>query len=198
MNLRQKAEYQSRKGEVGRGKDVTSAFALPPSHFDIPPSPFTLYRVLLAILLAWQGPAWAALTLTTDNRSLFFGVMSLDESKELAQFGSYHNEITCSSSNGQTWYLKVQVLDPLRAGGEVMPPGQLEWQMETPDGIGSLSHPNDYAPMTVMPQLVYISGPNEAAGANIRLRFKYRMTVPEAQISGVYQATIRFTLNEVL
>lgn len=153
---------------------------------------------IVAILLAWQGPAWAGLTLTTDHRSLVFGLMQLGESKELAQFGTYHNELTCTSTNGQTWYLKIQVLQPLSNGAETMPAERMEWQAETPEGIGTLQNPNHYTPFSVMPQLVYLSGPNEAGGGTIHLRLKYRLTVPEDQISGAYQATMRFTLTEVL
>ena len=153
---------------------------------------------IAAIMLAWQGPAWAGLTLTTDNRSLFFGAMQLGESKELAQFGSYHNELTCASTSGLTWYLKVQVLQPLSAGVEAIPAEQMEWQAETPEGIGTLTTPNQYTPFSVMPQLVYMSGPSEAGGGTIHLRLKYRLTIPEEQVSGAYQATVRFTLTEVL
>jgi hypothetical protein len=46
--------------------------------------------------------------------------------------------------------------------------------------------------------LVYISGPAEAGGAPVRLRVRYRLRIPEAQASGVYTTTIRFTLSEVL
>ncbi len=155
--------------------------------------------LLLGLLVAGlAAPVWAGLSLSTDNRSLFFGVMQLGETKELAQFGSSHNSITCSSTNNRAWYLKVQVLQPLSAGGRMIPLEQFQWQLVSTTGVGTLAWPYQYVPLTPSPMLVYTSGANEASGTAVTLRFKYSLTIPETQASGIYQTTIRFTLAELL
>lgn len=155
---------------------------------------------LLLILIAGvdAAPACAAVTLSSDQRPLFFGLMQAGESKELAQSGAYHNQITCTSANGRIWYLKVHLLEPLTAGGQMIPSDHLQWQVADTNGHGGLQHTHQFTPFQITPDLVYISGANEASGAPIQLQFKYRLQIPETQLSGVYHTTIRFTLTEVL
>ncbi len=154
--------------------------------------------MLMLLVMGFVTPVWAGLALSTDNRSLFFGLMQLGETKELAQFGSYHNQLTCSSTNNRLWYLKVQLLQPLSAGDEAIPVENFQWQMSYTNGTGTVANPFQYTPFRLTPALIYTSGANEAAGASIKLQFKYSLKIPDAQISGAYQTTIRFTLTEVL
>ena len=160
-------------------------------------------RGLAALLACWAmlqgtGPAWAALELSTDQRPLTFGVMQLDESKELAQLGAYHNEITCTSTNGHSWYLKISALQPLTSGPDTIPLDNFQWQLAWTSGLGTAPAPYQMTPFSLSPSLVYVSGPNEAQGEAIRVQLKYLLAIPEAQASGAYQTTIQFTLTEIL
>ena len=152
--------------------------------------------MLLALPLA--APASAAVTLSTDFRPIAFGVMQLDQEQVLAQFGTYHNELTCTSSDGRAWYLKIQVLQPLSSGAATIPLERFEWDVIDVTGRGTLPHGHAFTPFSLTPDLVYMSGPDEAGGAPVRLRFRYRLRIPEQQPSGIYQTTIRFTFTELL
>jgi len=151
---------------------------------------------VLAALVA--APAEAALELSTDHRALAFGLMKPGEEKVLAQSGTSHNEITCSSTNGNAWYLKISVLAPLTAGGEEIPLERFQWQVSRVDGAGSVVSQSHFRPFSLFPDTVYLSAPGEANGARVRLQFRYSLQVPETQTAGSYHTTIRFTLTEVL
>ena len=158
-------------------------------------------RAAIALLVAFglaTPPAWAALQITSDHRAIFFGLMKLDESKELAQSGSYHNEITCISTNGRQWQLKISLLQPLVGGGEEIAMENFEWQLAATTGHGNPAQPYRFVPFSLMPELVYMSATDEAEGTPVRFQFKYRLKIPELQVSGTYQTTIRITVTEML
>ncbi len=160
---------------------------------------FLVYGLWSMVLCLVCSPlSFANLQLTTDQRQLFFGVMQVGESKELAQSGTYHNQITCSSTNGRMWYVKVNVLQPLSSGGRNIPLENFQWQVSASGGAGSIAHPHEWRPFSLMPDTVYISSPTEQAGATVQLQFKYSLQIPDSQVAGIYQTTIRFTLTEAL
>ena len=152
----------------------------------------------LLVLAALIPPAFAAMEFSTDHRSLFFGLMQPGEEKILAQSGSFHTEVTCTSTSGMTWYLKVSLLQPMTSGGESIPLEGFGWQVTRSDGTGTVVSPNEFRNFSTTPDLVYISGPGDADGRPVRLQFRYQLKLPEAQVSGAYHANIRFTLTEVL
>jgi hypothetical protein len=143
-------------------------------------------------------PAFAALELSTDHRSLVFGLMQPGDEKTLAQSGGFHTEVTCTSTGGMTWYLKISLLQPLTSGGESIPLEHFGWQVTRTDGNGTVVTRNEFRSFSLTPDLVYISGPGEADGRLVRLQFRYLLKLPEAQVGGAYQANVRFTLTEVL
>lgn len=143
-------------------------------------------------------PVPAALQLSTDHRSIFFGIMQLGEEKTLAHSGTHHNEVTVSSDGGRLWYLKISVIQPLTSGANHIPLDAFAWQVTNSTGNGTLTQGGEPRPFQLTPDLVYISGPNETGGSPVQLHFRWRLKVPEAQASGVYSTTIRFTLSEVL
>lgn len=152
-------------------------------------------------LMALQGISEAALSLTTDHRPISFGVMELEEQKTLAQSGTYHNQITCTSTNGQPWYLKISVLTPfasVSSPGEMIPLEQLTWRVVWTNGKGIVAAPHEFTPFSSAPQLVYMSHPDEASGQPVSLQLTYALQVPEVQVSGIYQTTIRLTFTELL
>jgi hypothetical protein len=124
--------------------------------------------------------------------------MQLEEEKTLSQQGSYHHQVTCSSTNSRLWYLKVHLVQPLTAGSETIPLDQFRWEAVTTNGRGNLAHPNQFTPFTLIPDTVYISGSDEASGTAITFQFRYQLKIPAAQMSGIYSTTIRYTLAEVL
>lgn len=155
----------------------------------------TLTLLVLAIL---PLASYASIEISTDHRPLTFSVMQLGEEKELAQVGAYHNQVTCSSTNGITWYLKISVLQPLTSGQDSIPLENFKWQLVWTNGTGSIASHYQFKPFSLFPDIVYMSGPNEAAGNTINFQFKYYLKIPDAQINGVYSTTIRYTLTEIL
>lgn len=154
--------------------------------------------VTLILVLSLSFSASAAIEISTDHRSLFFGLMQLGEEKELTQLGIYHNQITCSSTNGNSWYLKISLLKPLTSGEETIPFEDFKWQLVWTNGKGTVVNPYQFKEFSLVPDLVYISGADEAGGSSINFQFKYYLKIPEVQTSGVYNTTIRFTLTEIL
>lgn len=154
--------------------------------------------IFVIFFLCGAGAAYSGIAISTDHRSIFFGLMESGQEKELAEFGTYHNQITCSSTNGYAWYLKISVLGPLASGAEMIPLENFKWKLAFTDGVGTVPNLYEYKAFNVFPELVYISGPDEATGRSVRFQFKYNLSVPEIQVSGNYNTRIRFTLTEVL
>jgi len=151
-----------------------------------------------ALALSVAPAAHAALELSTDNLPVAFGLMELEQERVLAERGDYHSEITCRSTNEQAWNLKISVLGPLSSGAETIPLENFGWQLSRTSGNGTTVGTSQFTPFSLFPELVYMSGPNEASGASVRLQFRYRLKIPERQVSGSYNTTIRFTLTEIL
>ena len=154
--------------------------------------------LVFAAALAAAGPAWAGLTFSTDNRPLVFGVMDIGEERELVQGGAYHNQLTCSSTNGRAWYLKVSLLTPMTSGSDALPADAMQWQVVRASGTGTVPYLHQWHPFSLQPETVYLGSADEAAGRPVQIELKYQLNIPEIQVSGSYQATIRFTLTEVL
>ncbi|MBI3322035.1 MAG: hypothetical protein HYZ91_07205 [Candidatus Omnitrophica bacterium] len=159
-----------------------------------------LREALLASLLVWSAPCSVedALEIATDHRQVAFGRMQLGEEKVLAQFASSHNRVICASTNGQTWYLKISVIQPLASGAETIPLEALTWQLASTSGHGTVVNGHAFSPFRLIPETVYISGPGEADGVSVSFDFRYALTIPTQQLSGIYQTTVRFTFTELL
>ena len=164
------------------------------SAFRIPHSAFSL---LVGVFLL-ASSVEAAIEITTDGRSLFFGLMQTGEEKTLAEAGAFHNQVTVTTTSGRSWYLKISLLRPLSSGADLMPPETLQWQLTRTDGTGTEVNRGQFRSFSLAPELVYISGSDEVDGRPVRLQFRYLLRVPQAQVSGVYSTSIRFTLTEVL
>jgi hypothetical protein len=159
-----------------------------------------MFRIIFLIILFLNisYDAWSTFGISTDNRAVDFGQMKLEEKKELAYLGGYHNEITCTSSNQNIWYLKVHLLKPLSSGANTIPLSCFKWQLFWTDGKGTITNSYRFRDFSVSPELTYISGPGDSSGTAIHLRFKYYLKIPEAQAQGIYNTVIRFTLTEIL
>lgn len=154
---------------------------------------FTIVILFLSVSLSW-----ASFGISTDNRSVDFGQMKLEEEKELRYLGDYHNEITCTSSNQRTWYLKVNLLMPLTSGADTISLDNFKWQLVWNDGRGTMANPYRFKEFSLSPELIYICGPGDSQGNAIHLRFKYYLKIPQAQAQGIYITVVRFTLTEIL
>lgn len=153
---------------------------------------------LIALLLNLPSFAYAGLELSVDRNPLSFGLMELTEEKELARYGGYEHEVTASSTNGNTWYLKINILRPLTSAEDTIPLEYFKWQATTLNGSGALARPYQFNEFSLFPELVYTSSVDENSGTEVTLQFKYRLKIPEVQIRGSYTTVIRFTLTEVL
>ena len=154
--------------------------------------------MIVFILLGLQSRGYAGLEISTDKRVVSFGLMHLDEEKELAQYGGYQNEIICRSTNGNTWHLKISLLRPLASIQDSIPLECFKWQLVWKDGNGIAAYPYEFKEFSLFPELVYTSAPQEDNGKLVRLQFKYYLRIPEAQTRGSYNTVIRFTISEVL
>lgn len=160
---------------------------------------FAALLLIVPFLVVSRASAlYAALSLSTDHRPVAFGRMQLGEEKTLADFGGFHNEITCISTNGRGWFLKVNVLQPLVSGANAIPVERFQWHLVSTTGHGNIPFYAQFVPFSLFPESVYLSAPDETSGVPVAFRFKYQLQVPEEQASGIYQTTVRFTLTEIL
>ena len=157
-----------------------------------------LFLLVIITLSCCLLTAEAAIEIMSDHRQVSFGSMQLGEEKTLAQFGSYQNQITCSSNSNRPWYLKIHVLQPLASGRDTIPLDRFKWRVTSTNGHGTVAHAHEFIPFALPPDVVYISDGSEASGVPVFLQFTYQLELPEAQVSGVYHTTIRFTLTELL
>ena len=145
------------------------------------------------------GHACSGLTLTLDNNHLEFGKMNIGEWKEISKEGSYHNEVVCSSTNGKTWYLKINLLIPFSSDKNVISEENLKWKVEEViGGNGVIFNEDRFNNFSVIPQTVYTSGPSDNNSADVQIRFSYGLLVPENQINGNYSTLVRYTMTEAL
>lgn len=143
--------------------------------------------------------AWAVFSLSVDSQPLSFDVMDPGQTKELISQGNYHNEVTCQSTNGTTWYLKIHVTSPFTSGSGTIPLENFQWMLsEVQNGTGSSQNIGVYNAFTTSPALVYISGSSDNSGNQVKARFKYQLILPANQTSGVYSTIVRYTLTETL
>ena len=142
--------------------------------------------------------AYALFEVEVDAYSIDFGFMNISESKELQEKGLYHNEVSCKSDNTRAWYLKVQALGPLKSGEDYIPYENFSWKaIEALNGDGAIYNKDMYNAFSDIPALVYSSGPNDPKGSEVKLRFKYSLSIPKNQVAGNYRTVIRYTMTEM-
>ncbi len=144
--------------------------------------------------------AHAAISMTLDRNMLDFRTVNPGSSTELADQGDYHNEVTCSSTNNKTWYLKAHLVRPFTSGANIIPSENFKWIVASVgSGKGTLANTiNMPTPFTTTSSIIYTSGDLDNNGTEIKLKFRYLLVVPKNQIAGAYDAVIRLTMNELL
>lgn len=160
---------------------------------------FIILFVSLALTLAGHS-AQATLSMDIDVNNLDFRIMDPGQTYELADKGTYHNEVSCSSTNNRTWYLYAQAIRPFTSGIRTIPIENFKWMVvSVGDGKGTLlNNVNIANPFTLTPGLIYTSDSLDNTGTVIRIRFRYVLTIPKNQVAGAYDSVVRFTMNEVL
>lgn len=161
---------------------------------------FVLIITIAAISLVATHNVYASLTIDIDRNLLDFRAIDPGDSMEIADQGTYHNEITCTSTNNQTWYLKARLIRPLTYGTYTIPNENFRWiVVSIGDGKGTLYNNLNVAnPFTDMSQTIYTSADTDNTGTAVKIRFRYVVTIPKNQVAGPYDAVIRLTMNEYL
>jgi hypothetical protein len=143
--------------------------------------------------------AHATFEMSVDRPFVDFGFMDIGEFKELMEQGSYHNEVTCTSDNGNTWYLKLHLLAPLRSGTDEIQTTNFKWKIvEIVNGTGYPANENNFNNFSTAPLVAYTSSPGDSGGTAVGIRFTYGLQVPQTQITGNYQCVMRYTFTETL
>lgn len=158
-----------------------------------------IYFVLMIIFIS-SGTAVAGITMTLDRDLVDFRMMENGETREISDQGVYHNQLTCTSTNNKTWYVKVNMVRPFTAGNRTIPNQYFQWKVvDVINGKGvvnnNINQPNSF---TDSQGLVYTSAPLDNTGTEISLRFRYILAIPRNQAAGNYFATIRWTMTELL
>jgi len=158
------------------------------------------FAVVMMVLLVWTGAAHAALTMTLDRQQLDFRSGNPGDTIELADQGVYHNVVTCTSTNRITWYLKAHLVRPFTCGMYTIPNENFKWMcVSMGQGNGTVFNRINIAnPFTVTPGLVYTSDSTDNNGKEVKLQFRYLLTIPKNAVAGSYDSVVRWTMLEIL
>lgn len=160
-----------------------------------------LFIATVFLNIAIFGPYSEAATfeITVDKAFIDFGFMEIGEFKEIKEQGDYHNEVTCKSDRGQTWYLKIHLVAPLQSGASEMPSANFKWKViDVINGTGYAKNKNEFNSFSTAPMAVYTSSPEDNQGREVKIRFTYGLEIPQTQITGNYQCIMRYTFTETL
>jgi len=159
-----------------------------------------IFYILCVVMLLCAGSSDAALQMTLDYNMIDFGAMNTGESKEVTIKGAYHNQLTCSSTNNMTWYLKAQVVKPFSFMQYTIPEENFKWTVVSVGaGKGIVNGGVNFTfPFSRTPVLIYTSDPDDNTGTAIDIAFRYSLQVPDNQVAGNYNATVRFIMIETL
>ena len=160
---------------------------------------FLIVVIFVAGIIFIHKPVYAVFELIADNSIIDFGFMNISENKHLKEKGSYHNQITCTSDNDNTWYLKIHLAEPFNSGSAYIPYESFQWRVTSvANGSGIVYNENEFRPFLDIPVAVYTSGPNDNSGTEVSIRFDYQLSIPKNQLPGNYRSAVRYTLSELL
>jgi len=149
-------------------------------------------------LLVAPTIAYAAISMSLDKNMLDFRTMNPGETREVADQGDYHNQITCSSTNSRTWYVKAHMIRPFTSRQFTMPSEALKWMVvSVGDGKGTIyNNLHTQNPFSTMPSTIYTSSDLDNTGTEVKIQLRYVLAVPKNQVAGNYDAIIRLTMAE--
>ncbi len=132
--------------------------------------------------------------LSIDNDHLDFGLIKPGKTVQLYP-GRHYNQVAAVSNNGNIWYLKMAVTSGIQGTkGDNIPNDRLKWRVTSVDGDGVAV--GDWNSFTDGPVLVYVSGPQDTRGNEVKIYLQYALDVPADATSGNYQAAIFYTITE--
>ncbi|MDP2912808.1 MAG: hypothetical protein Q8N91_02240 [Candidatus Omnitrophota bacterium] len=155
--------------------------------------------VLSAVILPAQA-AFAVITMTLDRDLVDFRTMESGQTVVISDQGVYHNEITCTSTNNQPWYLKANMIRPFTSGMNTIPNEDFQWMVvDVINGKGIVyNNKNVPNPFTNFKSLIYTSDPEDNTGVEVKIRFRYILKLSKRQIAGNYFGSVRWTMTELL
>jgi len=156
--------------------------------------------IVLTILFSTVASVHASISMTLDRDLVDFRTMESGQTQTVADQGVYHNELTCSSTNNRTWYIKANMIRPLTSGANTIASENLKWMVvDVINGKGIVFNNRNIAnPFSFAKGLVYTSDPADNTGTQVKLRFRYILAIPKNQTAGNYYGSVRWTMTEVL
>ena len=156
--------------------------------------------IIIAVLFVNSPLSHAAISMSVDGIIIDFRITDPGQSKELYdKAGDYHTEVTCTSNNNRTWYLKAKIVTPLRSGPNTIPMQNFKWKVTSViSGQGTVNNINQFNEFSAVPVVIYTSDPADETGNQVKIRLRYGLTVPKNQITGTYNCILRFIMMETL
>ena len=150
-------------------------------------------------LLTAPGMADAAISMSLDKNMIDFRAMDPGDTREVSDQGSYHNQITCSSTNSRTWYIKAHMVKPFTYRQFTIPAESLKWMVvSVGDGKGTVyNNLNTQNPFSTIPGTIYTSSDLDNTGREVKIQLRYILAVQKNQVAGAYDGLIRLTMTEV-
>ena len=136
-------------------------------------------------------------SISLDNPHLVFGLVGPGKTKILGE-ENFFNELKCRSNSGQTWYLKVQLVNLrlLEKREYSLPASNLKWRIVTSSACAEPKGRLEFQEFSEQPNLIYMSKDEDNRGKEVVLRFQYSMTSTYDIPPGNYVGQIIFTMAE--
>ena len=118
--------------------------------------------------------------------------------KQTLYEGDYFNQLICRSNHGKTWYLKAQLLMPVKheRGDIQIPPENFKWKVLSGNGDGAVANLYKFNGFSMSPELVYVSSGDDNLGKEVKLQLQYELDIPYNVLAGRYSSQILFTITE--
>ncbi|MDD5439855.1 MAG: hypothetical protein PHS37_06695 [Candidatus Omnitrophica bacterium] len=155
---------------------------------------------LMFLAAATEGRAEFNVSITDNNNYLDFGAVKCGEEARIALKGGYHHAIQCVSTNGNTWYLKIDVIRPFTCGDKTIPMDNMAVVVEQQvSGQGIVMYgTNRDIPLTGRETTIYTSALGDNTGQQVVLNIYYTLKIPENQVAGSYTANLQYVMIERL
>ena len=156
--------------------------------------------VALMALFVGAGVSHAAITMDLDRTTIDFRSLNTGQTSELADQGTYHNQVTCSSTNNKTWYLKAHLVRPFTSGMNTIPAENFQWMVVSiGNGRGMVTNSiNVPTSFSTIQSTIYTSAETDNTGTEVKIQFRYILTIPKNQVAGGYDAIVRLMMVESL
>lgn len=107
-------------------------------------------------------------------------------------------KVSVRSNNGNPWYLKIGNLTELTDGTHVIPNSNFFWYGYPARAARGIWYGKGTEPFSIDPVLVYSADSSEYNNYpdGTDLFFKFKLSVPRKQNSGIYRSIVAFTVTE--